>query len=105
MSRRESWAGIRNRRLEEPETRAAYERARRAHELGETIRVRRERLHLSQRELTEKMRTTQSVIARLESGAVLPTLDTLERVADALGAELTIRFQTGRNKRPTRAVS
>jgi predicted transcriptional regulator len=35
---------------------------------------------------------TQSVIARLEAGATEPPLATLDRVAKALGLELTIAF-------------
>ena len=35
----------------------------------------------------------QSVIARLEAGGTEPTLATLDRVAKALGLELTIAFQ------------
>ena len=57
------------------------------------IRELREARHLSQRELAGRMRTTQSVVGRLEAGGSKPTLATLERVAQALGLRLEVRFQ------------
>lgn len=45
---------------------------------------------VTQGELAERMGTTQSAIARLESGGVRPTLETLERLAHALGHDLVV---------------
>jgi transcriptional regulator with XRE-family HTH domain len=45
---------------------------------------------LTQAELAERMGTTQSAIARMEGGGTRPTLDTLEKVAAAVGADLVI---------------
>jgi transcriptional regulator with XRE-family HTH domain len=48
---------------------------------------------LSQRELAERMGTTQSVISRLEEGGGgRPRLDTLARVATALDRHLVVSF-------------
>jgi len=48
---------------------------------------------LSQRELAERMGTTQSVISRLEKGGGRSNrVDTLARVATALGRHLVISF-------------
>lgn len=47
---------------------------------------------LSQRELAELCGTTQSAIARLESGSRPPKIDTLLRVAAALDCRLEIAF-------------
>jgi transcriptional regulator with XRE-family HTH domain len=42
------------------------------------------------------MGTTQSAIARLESGQRMPGVRTLERLAEATGTRLVVRFeQTG----------
>lgn len=60
--------------------------------LGDAIAARRAELELSQRELAELCGTTQSAIARLESGARAPRLDTLLRVANALDARLDVRL-------------
>jgi transcriptional regulator with XRE-family HTH domain len=46
---------------------------------------------LSQAELARRMRTTQSAIARLESGGTSPRLDTLERALAACGKRLELR--------------
>lgn len=41
----------------------------------------REKWGLSQRELAERLGTTQSAVARLEAGDVSPSLPTLDKVA------------------------
>jgi ribosome-binding protein aMBF1 (putative translation factor) len=48
---------------------------------------------LTQEQLAERMDTTQSVIARLESGRTLPSTQTLERLAAATGTRLRITFE------------
>ncbi len=45
---------------------------------------------LSQKELAELTGTTQSAIARLESGGRPPRIDTLLRIAEALDCELVV---------------
>ena len=45
---------------------------------------------MTQKELAQAASLTQSVIARLESKKVMPQLDTLVRVAAALGCALEI---------------
>lgn len=40
------------------------------------------------------MGTTQSAVARLESGAKLPALRTLERYAHALGKHVELKFSS-----------
>src|SRR3954470_8646086 len=58
-------------------------------ELGRALQDARLRAGLTQAELAARTGTTQSAIARLEGGAVTPTLETLCRLADAL--ELTFQ--------------
>ncbi|AYY11513.1 XRE family transcriptional regulator [Actinobacteria bacterium YIM 96077] len=53
----------------------------------------REQAGISQRELALRMHTTQSAIARLESGGVVPRLDLLARLSSATGVPL--RLDTG----------
>jgi ribosome-binding protein aMBF1 (putative translation factor) len=93
MSKRKTWSDLRRRRLEKPAARAGYQDAQLAYELGRQVRDLREAHGLSQRELAERMHTTQSVIARLEAGGSKPSLSTLERVAKAFGASIDIRFR------------
>ena len=47
---------------------------------------------MTQRQVAKAMRTTQAVIARLESGKVLPSTRTLERFAKATKTRLRISF-------------
>lgn len=47
---------------------------------------------VTQAELAERMGTTQSAIARLESGRVSPTVETLQKYARALGKRLKIEM-------------
>jgi transcriptional regulator with XRE-family HTH domain len=48
---------------------------------------------LSQQELAELCNTTQSAIARLESGGRPPKIDTLLRIAEALDCELDVALR------------
>lgn len=47
---------------------------------------------LTQEELAERVGTRQPSIARLESGRSLPSLSFLEKVAEALDAEMEIKI-------------
>jgi ribosome-binding protein aMBF1 (putative translation factor) len=51
---------------------------------------------LTQEQLAQRMDTTQSVIARLESGRTRPSTQTLTRIADATGTRLRISFEPAR---------
>ena len=54
----------------------------------------RRRLGITQKELAAAASLTQSVVARLESKKAVPQLDTLLRVADALGCRIEIVSET-----------
>ncbi len=87
-----SWNEIKARRAESTERRHGYERAGRAIRLALELRALREKRGLSQRQLAELVGTTQSAIARLEGGHISPSLPTLDRIAAALGVEVTVTF-------------
>ena len=53
---------------------------------------------LTQEQLAQRMETTQSVIARLESGRTRPSTQTLERLANATGTRLKISFEPARTR-------
>ena len=78
--------------LKDPEYRAEYERLAPEFGLTQTLIEARLRAGLTQAELARRMNTTQSVIARLEGGHVLPSIRTLERIAQATGSHLRIDF-------------
>jgi ribosome-binding protein aMBF1 (putative translation factor) len=58
----------------------------------------RQRAGLSQAQLAKRMKTTQSTIARLESGRALPSTRTLSRFAKATGHRLKISFEPVRKR-------
>ncbi len=64
----------------------------RAVRLGRDVKARREAAGLSQRELADIVEIRQTNIARLEAGDVVPTICTLDRIADALGLTLEVGF-------------
>ena len=72
--------------MDRPEVAAAYEQIRLRYELAEAVRVRREELGWSQRQLAEQAGMRKPGIARFEAGGTTPTLPLLERLAQALGA-------------------
>jgi ribosome-binding protein aMBF1 (putative translation factor) len=53
----------------------------------------RARADLSQEQLAARMKTTRTVISRLESGRMKPSMRTLERFAQATGHKLRIAFE------------
>lgn len=56
--------------------------------IGEKIRAVRNKKDLTQKQLGDKCGMADSAIRRYESGRGNPTLDTVERIAEALGMEL-----------------
>jgi transcriptional regulator with XRE-family HTH domain len=53
---------------------------------------------MTQEQVAEAMGTTQTVIARLESGRAMPATRTLERFARATGTRLRISFEPNKQK-------
>jgi DNA-binding XRE family transcriptional regulator len=92
VTRRASWDEIKAARPESAARQRGNERAGRAIRIAMELRALRERKGYSQRQLAELVGTTQSAIARLEAGHISPSLPTLDRIAAALGAEVTVTF-------------
>ena len=68
----------------------------RRRELVDQLVERRVSLGLSQTEVAARMGTSQSAVARLESGAGDVRLSTLERYADAVGGVLDLHLRRQR---------
>jgi transcriptional regulator with XRE-family HTH domain len=77
-----------------PADREEYDRARSGAELAgavaELVYGMRSLAGLTQTELAARMGTTQSSIARMESGASLPTIEMLARLAQATGVPVRL---------------
>lgn len=78
------------------EYRDAYDALEPEFSLTRELIAARVRAGLTQEQLAERMGTTQSAIARLESGRRMPGIRTLERFATATGARLIVRLESER---------
>ncbi len=58
-------------------------------DIGANIRRARTRRHLTQDDLAQAVHTTRQTISNYETGRSRPDVETLQRLADALGVELT----------------
>jgi predicted transcriptional regulator len=76
--------------LADPEYRKEYEALEEEFSLAANLIEARTRAGLTQAELAVRMHTTQSVVARLESGRVRPSTSTLQKYAAATGSRLKI---------------
>jgi ribosome-binding protein aMBF1 (putative translation factor) len=79
---------------EDPKYRKAHAELSPEFELARAVLQARSHAGLTQEQLARRMETTQSVIARLESGRVRPSTQTLARLAAATGTRLRIRFES-----------
>jgi ribosome-binding protein aMBF1 (putative translation factor) len=83
----------------DPEYRREYEALEEEFALASAINEARSRAGLTQEELAARMETSQSAIARLESGRMIPSGRTLKRFAKATGTRLRIGFEPTRPAR------
>jgi ribosome-binding protein aMBF1 (putative translation factor) len=90
---------LKARLLKDPEVRKHYDALEEEFALMAEVAKARARAGLSQAELAKRMKTTQSTIARLESGRGLPSTRTLGRFAKATGHKLKISFEPVRGTR------
>ncbi|PWB80303.1 MAG: transcriptional regulator [Methylocystaceae bacterium] len=83
---------LKARLLANPEVKAEYDSLAPEFEISVELLKARLRAGLSQAELAARMGTSQSAIARLESGQMLPSTKTLLRFAEATGSKFHIRL-------------
>jgi predicted transcriptional regulator len=79
--------------LADPQTRAEYDALAGEFETARELIAARSLAGLTQSEVAQRMGTTQSVIARLESGKQAPSLRTVQRYARAVGARAVVRIE------------
>ena len=72
--------------------------------VSQSIRQARRNANLSQVELAARAGTSQSALARYETGAALPTLPTLERLLAACGRRLEIQTPPAKPSAPPNSV-
>ncbi|MDA8232933.1 MAG: helix-turn-helix transcriptional regulator [Magnetospirillum sp.] len=88
-------ATLKNRLLRNPEVQAEYDALAPEFEIAATLIEARQRAGLSQAEVARRMGTTQSAVARLESGRFLPSAASLARYAAATGSRLRVQLLPG----------
>ena len=67
-----------------------------AKHFGAAVRRHRELLRLSQEELAHRADLDRSYIGRIERGEQNATLESAQRIAEAIGADLDVVFATAR---------
>jgi ribosome-binding protein aMBF1 (putative translation factor) len=88
-----AWTTLRDKLLADPAVRAEYDALADEFALVEELIKARAHSGLTQEEIARRMGTTQSVVARLESGKSMPSTRTLKKYAEATGTKLVIRFE------------
>jgi ribosome-binding protein aMBF1 (putative translation factor) len=83
---------IKSKMLADRDVHVAYEALGDEFELAHELIAARVRAGLTQAEVAERMGTTQSVVARLESGAQMPSVNTLLKFAKATRSRPIIKL-------------
>lgn len=78
--------------LQDPEVSAQYEKQQPEFDIARELIAARVRVGMTQAELAQRMSTTQSTIARLESGRMMPSMRTFARYAQATNSHTVVRL-------------
>ena len=87
------YSTLRTQLMKDPEFRKEYDALEEEFALIAAVAKARLRSGLTQAQLAKRMKTTQSTVARLESGRGKPSTRTLQRFAKATGHRLKISFE------------
>lgn len=84
---------LKARAFRNPKVKAAYDVLEDEYALAAALIDARAKAKLTQSELARRMGTTQSAIARMESGRAVPSGVTLLKFAKAVGRRLSVQFR------------
>lgn len=84
---------IKDKWLKNSDVKKAYDAMKSEFDLARALIAERLKADLTQEEVAKKMKTTQSVVARLESGVQKPSFKTIENYAKAIGKRIEIQFK------------
>jgi ribosome-binding protein aMBF1 (putative translation factor) len=87
-----------------PAYRAEQQRLAQFEELARLVIKHRAALGISQEELARRVGTSHSAISRIESGRHKTSVETLQRLAHAMGLRLVLGFESGPRERPVREL-
>jgi len=90
-----SFDAFQKRMLKKPKVKAAYDALEEEFALASELIGARARAKLSQEEVARRMGTSQSAVARMESGRSLPSTTSLVKYAKAVGHKVQIKLKAG----------
>lgn len=79
--------------LADAQAKAAFDAMADEYAIARALIEARTRAGLTQADVAQRMGTTQSAVARMESGRALPSLRTVERFAQAVGGKLRLHIE------------
>lgn len=87
------WKELKKELLKNTKLKRLYAESRPEYEIARAVIRARIENKITQKELAEKMNTTQSVISRLEQAKTSPSISFLKRLALALNTSLEVQFK------------
>ncbi|MBO0903183.1 helix-turn-helix domain-containing protein [Jiella sonneratiae] len=91
--------------LADPEVKAAYDAMANEFGVAKALIAARSAAKLSQKDVAERMRTSQSAIARMESGRQSVSTGSIQKYATAVGRPITIEIRPLPSVAQARAAS
>lgn len=88
----QNWNKLKNKLLKDKEIKQAYDDLELEYKFIESLIDMRLAKKITQKELSRRTGTTQSALARFESGKINPSLNFLKRLAIGIGAKLEINL-------------
>ncbi len=87
---------LKKKMLADPAVRKAYDELAPEYTIARELIKARSRAGLTQSDVAKRMGTTQSVIARMESGSTLPSMNSLVRYAKVTGTRAVVKLMVDR---------
>ena len=88
-----SFEDLKKRILKDPKVKAAYDAMEPEFALAAEFIRARARAKMTQADVAKRMKTTQSVVARIESGRSSISMSSIQRYADAVGAKPVLKLE------------
>jgi len=92
ISKFQTFEDFKRESLKDPEIKREYDKLGPEFELINKIIEARIQKKLTQKDIATRMGTKQSSLARLESGKCNPTINFVQKLATALGTDITLTF-------------
>jgi len=87
------WNTYKKELLKNPEFKKTLKETELEYEIARSLIKARLNKGYTQKDLADRLQTTQSVISRVESAKGLPTLSFLKKLASALGTTIQVQFK------------